>query len=165
MTQDYSQQTNKDNGFSLGSVIGPIGALAVGLSGAGNKGNRYVRANWKGGGLADTGLGYISNQNYINPYDAGQMLSAMFGGSKGFLKNILGSNVGNGGMTLSDMNNADNIFGGYGLNTQGYTIPQGLGFLGPNIAGQPTTAVGGSSYDYSLPTSTSWNLPSWLGGK
>ena len=43
--------------------IGALFGLADALN---NKGDYYVRANYKGNGLADTGIGYMSNPDYKN---------------------------------------------------------------------------------------------------
>lgn len=61
--------------FNLSNLIAPVGA---GIAAATQTpGTYYVQANWKGNGLANTGLGYTKNLNYANPYDVGQMLSSL----------------------------------------------------------------------------------------
>lgn len=60
-----------------------VGALSgFGQSGFGDsgKGNYYVKANWKGDGLADTGLGYMQNPNHKD-------LSSMAWGIAGQINN------------------------------------------------------------------------------
>lgn len=54
---------------------GPLGNLGTGLAmGWGTQGQRpgtYVpMSNWAGNGLAHSGLQYIPNYNYVNPFDA-----------------------------------------------------------------------------------------------
>ena len=44
--------------------IGTLFGLADSIN---NPGEYYVRANYKGDGLADTGIGYISNNKYRDP--------------------------------------------------------------------------------------------------
>lgn len=64
-----------NKGFDYSKFIPPVGAgLAAALQ---SPGTYYVQANWKGNGLANTGLGYTVNQNYANPYDVGQMLASL----------------------------------------------------------------------------------------
>ena len=70
-------------------MLGGLGGLASQLDKG--KGNYYVMANYKGNGLADSGMGYLTNYDYKNPYDMVNMLSAMWGGNnKGLPSSISG---------------------------------------------------------------------------
>lgn len=112
-----------------------FGGAVIGLSNLSNRpGQYYVKSNWKGGGLADTGLGYIANQNYQNPYDQANLLtSMMYGKGKGFRlpnlnilkKSTQGGNVLNAdtGNTLQDF--ISNYTDGYNLKPE--TISDYLG--------------------------------------
>lgn len=69
-------------------LLGTAGGLA---SLGDQKGRYYVMANYKGNGLADTGIGYMTNYDYKNPYDMVNMLSAMWGvNNKGLPSSISG---------------------------------------------------------------------------
>ena len=85
---------NLSKSLSTGStwkdlMLGGLGGLASQLDKG--KGNYYVIANYKGNGLADSGMGYLTNYDYKNPYDMVNMLSAMWGGNnKGLPSSISG---------------------------------------------------------------------------
>lgn len=132
-----------------------LGGLAIGLGNVNNRpGQYYVQANYKGGGLANTGLGYIQNKNYQNPYDQAALLTSMLYNKKDnkqSLQDKLGINFQPTGI---DFRRPYNV-GDYSLPTQdydyntswmystprqyvdnnpislgqGYSIPQSLGFL------------------------------------
>lgn len=127
-----------------------MGGLAVGAGNVANRpGQYYVKANYKGNGLADTGLGYISNPTYQNPYDQGTLMSSLINGGG----NILGSLGNLGKLSSSNLSNSQ-----YGLPTKQYD----LSWLGNSLG-----SIGGSnnlasSFDYSLPTKDyDYNL-GWL---
>lgn len=84
---------NLSKSLSTGStwkdlVLGGIGGLAS--QSDGGKGNYYVMANYKGNGLADTGIGYLTNYDYKNPYDMVNMIASVWGGNKGLPSSISG---------------------------------------------------------------------------
>ena len=54
------------------------------------KGNYYVMANYKGNGLADSGMGYLTNYDYKNPYDMVNMVASVWGNNKGLPSSISG---------------------------------------------------------------------------
>ena len=74
-------------------------------------GQYYVQANWKGNGLANTGLGYMADSTYRDPFSAGKALASLANLNRGIqqeeqdnnnsLYNILGrlstmeGNIGN----------------------------------------------------------------------
>ena len=60
-----------------------IGGLAGYNQGAQKRGQYYVDANYAGNGLARTGLGYIENKNYKEPFDMATMLTNIQGGGNG----------------------------------------------------------------------------------
>ena len=80
-----SKEYNLKNILSTGNNF--TNAFWGGLSGAADavnpRGQYYVKANYKGNGLADTGIGYMANPDYRNFGDAAQMLSALFKKNKG----------------------------------------------------------------------------------
>ena len=160
---------NLNKSLSTGStwkdlMLGGLGGLASQLDKG--KGNYYVMANYKGNGLADSGMGYLTNYDYKNPYDMVNMVASVWGDNKdlpssisGRIKNKLGDLFG--GMTREDVYNNETVFNHDIMNTTGYKIPKKLSFLGPNIVGQPTT-VNNKGYGYSLPTQNYNYNSSWL---
>lgn len=151
MVTDFN---NSKDLWSTGSKAKDIlGGLAIGLGNINNRpGDYYVQANYKGSGLANTGLGYIQNQNYQNPYDQAALLTSMLSGDKKqTLQDKLGIQFQPTGIDFRRPYTA----GDYSLPTQdydyntgwlystprqyvdnnpislgqGYTIPQSLGFL------------------------------------
>ena len=62
---------NKRDLYSTGSYGRDVGVgLMSALQNAFNRPGDYItRANWRGNGIADVGLQYINNDNYVNPYD------------------------------------------------------------------------------------------------
>ena len=84
---------NLNKSLSTGStwkdlVLGGIGGLASQLDKG--KGNYYVMANYKGNGLADSGMGYLTNYDYKNPYDMVNMVASVWGNNKGLPSSISG---------------------------------------------------------------------------
>ena len=72
---NINKDGTNDKNFDFSRLVPPVGAgLAAALQ---SPGTYYVQANWKGNGLANTGLGYTANPNYANPYDVGQMLASL----------------------------------------------------------------------------------------
>lgn len=80
--------------------------LIGGVTGLGQSfeepGQYYVMSNWKGNGLANTGIGYLRNPDYRDYFSAGQAMASlgqrMGGGKNKFqLQNILGNLSGLGG--------------------------------------------------------------------
>ena len=80
-----SKEYNLNNILSTGNPIANVlGGALFGAAEAGNKkGKYYVRANYKGNGLADTGIAYMANPNYKSMSDGAQMVSALFKRNKG----------------------------------------------------------------------------------
>lgn len=62
---------NKKDLYSTGSYGRDIGVgLASALQNAFNQpGRYYTKANWRGNGLANVDIGYLQNDDYVNPYD------------------------------------------------------------------------------------------------
>ena len=84
---------NLNKSLSTGStwkdlMLGGIGGLASQLDKG--KGNYYVMANYKGNGLADSGMGYLTNYDYKNPYDMVNMVASVWGNNKGLPSSISG---------------------------------------------------------------------------
>ena len=84
---------NLSKSLSTGStwkdlMLGGIGGLASQLDKG--KGNYYVMANYKGNGLADSGMGYLTNYDYKNPYDMVNMVASVWGNNKGLPSSISG---------------------------------------------------------------------------
>ena len=69
-------------------MLGGLGGLASQLDKG--KGNYYVMANYKGNGLADSGMGYLTNYDYKNPYDMVNMVASVWGNNKGLPSSISG---------------------------------------------------------------------------
>lgn len=139
--------------YSTGSYGKDVGVgLLSGLNYAFNRpGEYYVKANWSGNGLANTGLGYISNPDYTNPYDAMNALtSTLYEGKKdkksgdtfGSMKERLSTMLGK---PLFGIDNSNP----YGLNTKEYTLPEVAGVGGGTIGGQ---GYNPQYYSYGLPT-------------
>ena len=84
---------NLNKSLSTGStwkdlMLGGLGGLASQLDKG--KGNYYVMANYKGNGLADSGMGYLTNYDYKNPYDMVNMVASVGGNNKGLPSSISG---------------------------------------------------------------------------
>ena len=84
---------NLNKSLSTGStwkdlMLGGLGGLASQLDKG--KGNYYVMANYKGNGLADSGMGYLTNYDYKNPYDMANMVASVWGNNKGLPSSISG---------------------------------------------------------------------------
>ena len=84
---------NLSKSLSTGStwkdlMLGGLGGLASQLDKG--KGNYYVMANYKGNGLADSGMGYLTNYDYKNPYDMVNMVASVWGNNKGLPYSISG---------------------------------------------------------------------------
>ena len=84
---------NLNKSLSTGStwkdlMLGGIGGLASQLDKG--KGNYYVMSNYKGNGLADSGMGYLTNYDYKNPYDMVNMVASVWGDNKGLPSSISG---------------------------------------------------------------------------
>ena len=84
---------NLNKSLSTGStwkdlMLGGLGGLASQLDKG--KGNYYVMANYKGNGLADSGMGYLTNYDYKNPYDMVNMVASVWGNNKGLPSSISG---------------------------------------------------------------------------
>ena len=142
-----SKEYNLKNILSTGNNF--TNAFWGGLSGAADavnpRGQYYVKANYKGNGLADTGIGYMANPDYRNFGDAAQMLSALFKKNKGdgssnsilqklqaLVKNPPYSGYGEYKLPYqtyqmpSTSFNYNGINGDYKLNTIGYEVPDWL---------------------------------------
>lgn len=158
MATDFN---NSKDLWSTGNRLKDYGiGAAVGLSNLVNRpGQYYVKANYKGRGLADTGLGYIQNQSYQNPYDQAALLASILSGGneQESLQDKLGIQLNQSGVDFkrpfNDYNNITNLnyslpYKDYNYNTDwlyntprqysnndlyslgnGYNIPQGLSFL------------------------------------
>lgn len=140
--------------YSTGSYGKDVGVgLLSGLNYAFNKpGKYYVKANWAGNGLANTGLGYMENPNYSNPYDAMNALtSSMYNGKsqeeepdtfesmQERLSTMLGQPLfGNRGNQRE-----------YALKTQEYQLPQVGNVGGGSIGGYGDIY---NQQEYRLPT-------------
>ena len=139
--------------YSTGSRGKDIGlGIVGGLSSTFNQpGNYYVKANYAGNGLANTDLGYMNNDNYVNPYDAMNALTSIMyegkkdkqnGGIFDSMKERLSTMLGK---PLFGIDNSNP----YGLNTQEYTLPEVAGVGGGTIGGQRYNP---QNYSYGLPT-------------
>ena len=111
---------NLNKSLSTGStwkdlMLGGLGGLASQLDKG--KGNYYVMANYKGNGLADSGMGYLTNYDYKNPYDMANMLSSMLGGNNKGLPSSISGRVKQGYGKLK--NKLGGMFGTPGLEGQG----------------------------------------------
>ena len=62
---------NKRDLYSTGSYGRDVGVgLASALQNAFSQpGKYYTKANWRGNGLANVDIGYLQNDDYVNPYD------------------------------------------------------------------------------------------------
>ena len=120
------------SGLNNNNKILPALAM-IGSTTAQQPGRYYVRTNWKGNGLADTGIGYLSNPKYQNPYDQANLLIDLF--TKRNTNNLIPSDT-----ILSkyddDFSQAGNWFNtpDYNytgidttLNTKGFVRPEWLG--------------------------------------
>lgn len=135
--------TGKDL-YTTGNYGKDVGVgLMSALQDAFNKpGEYYVKTNWRGNGLADTGIGYMQNPNYINPYDYMNALSSsLYGGNKE-KSDKKPSEVFN---SLFNTERA-----AYPLKTTTYNLPQ-VGNIGGGTIGDYGNAYN-SFYDYNLPT-------------
>lgn len=140
--------------YSTGSRGKDIGlGIIGGLSSTFNQpGKYYVKANYAGNGLANTGLGYMNNDNYVNPYDAVNALTSIlyeggkdeqngdtFGSMKERLSTMLGQPLfGNKGGQRE-----------YALKTQEYQLPQVGSVGGGSIGGYGDIY---NQQEYRLPT-------------
>ena len=84
---------NLNKSLSTGStwkdlMLGGLGGLASQLDKG--KGNYYVMSNYKGNGLADSGMGYLTNYDYKNPYDMVNMVASVWGNNKGLPSSLSG---------------------------------------------------------------------------
>ena len=84
---------NLSKSLSTGStwkdlMLGGLGGLASQLDKG--KGNYYVMANYKGNGLADSSMGYLTNYDYKNPYDMVNMVASVWENNKGLPSSISG---------------------------------------------------------------------------
>ena len=113
------ETNNLNKSLSTGSawkdlLLGTAGGLA---NLGDQKGTYYVKANYKGNGLADTDLGYMVNYDYKNPYDMVNMLSAMWGGNNKGLPSSISGRVKQGYGKLK--NKLGSMFRTPGLEEQG----------------------------------------------
>lgn len=67
---------NKAKDIGISSLFGITDATQ------GDKGRYYIRANYKGNGLADTGIGMLSNPNYRNAWELYEPLMAQLNSRK-----------------------------------------------------------------------------------
>lgn len=75
--------------LSTGNTLQDI-LLAGGIGFAQNfkpKGWYYTQSNWKGNGLANSGVGYVGNNRYTNYVDVANVLSSMLGDNNTKYKN------------------------------------------------------------------------------
>lgn len=138
--------TGKDL-YTTGSYGKDVGVgLMSALQDAFNKpGEYYVKTNWRGNGLADTGIGYMQNPNYVNPYDyMNALTSSLYNRKENNFMDSLKQRFQNDNKPMFQL---DTIYK-YPLKTQEYKMPQ-LGNIGGNIIGGTQGA-----YDnmYTLPT-------------
>lgn len=148
MAQNFGQSLSTGN-----KLVDLLGGGLYGMLGNKEKpGKYYVQANYQGGGLARTGLGYMQNQNYRNPYDMAQATSAVFNNALKKIADLKNKDLRESPYTLQgDLKNPPyEDYGQYSLPTQdydfnigwlnnkvpsqyvfdnGYIIPQSLGFL------------------------------------
>lgn len=153
---DLSTLLNNNYGkdlYTTGNYGKDVGVgLLSSLNYAVNKpGKYYVKANYKGNGLADTGLGYMTNQNYTNPYDMMNALTSSMYSGKDDSKPLT---FGEMKTKLSDAlskpifsNLLDRSNYSYPLHTESYQLPQ-IGNIGGNSIGRYNDTL----YDYNLPT-------------
>lgn len=132
--------------------INPIGQLGLGaLAGlaqafAPSRGQYYVKANYKGNGLADTGIDYMVNYDYKNPAGGVMALSQLFGnngnGSPGGTWGDAWSNIGKraGGAWNTAKNKVSSIYNNMVGNTVS-GLPRGYATIGANELGATSIPV------------------------
>ena len=81
---------DKNKNMELHPIAGLWSGIGELLS---QPGQYYVQSNWAGRGLANSGLGYLADKGYRDPFSAGQALAAL--GSMGRDNNNLLSGLGN----------------------------------------------------------------------
>lgn len=143
--KDDSQQNRLRDKYDIHPLAGLWSGVGELLS---NPGQYYVQANWKGNGLANTGLGYLADPSYRDPFSAGQALASLANlgrEDKGLWQNILGQSAEDymKGLQKPSMysfgSNLDNVLG-------------------------PTYSITNTPYsgiNKSLPTTVNYNRPSW----
>ena len=132
-----------DKNYNLNNILstgtGFVDALMGGLSGGASSLNPrckyYVRANYKGNGRAETGIGYMANPDYKSFADGAQMLSSLF---KRNNNNASGNSILAKLSALVDKNKSSapytlqgelknppyEDYGNYNLPYQNYQLPQ-----------------------------------------
>lgn len=131
------EKYNLNNILSTGN--GFVDALMGGLSGGANalnpRGKYYVTANYKGNGLANTGIDYMANPDYKSFANGAQMLSSLFKRNNSDtssnsilnkLSALVNKNQGSAPYTLQGelKNHPYEGYGNYNLPYKKYELPQ-----------------------------------------
>ena len=154
MDKNYNLNNILSTGNGLRDAL--IGGLSGGADALNPRGKYYVRASYKGNGLADTGLGYMANPDYKSFADGAQMLSSLFKRNKGNtssnsilakLSALVNKNQGGAPYTLQGelKNPPYEGYGNYNLPYQNYQLPQtSFNYNGvvPQNYGLPTQSYG-----------------------
>lgn len=154
MDKNYNLNNILSTGNGLRDAL--IGGLTGGADALNPRGKYYVRASYKGNGLADTGLGYMANPDYKSFADGAQMLSSLFKRNKGNassnsilakLSALVNRNQGGAPYTLQgELKNLPyEGYGNYNLPYQNYQLPQtsfNYNGVAPQQYGLPTQSYG-----------------------
>ena len=136
----YNRDINPLGQLGLGAIAGLAQAFSPG------RGQYYVKANYKGNGLADTSLGYMMNYDYKNPAGGVMALSQLFGNNKygksGGTWGDAWSNIGKkaSGVWNTARNKASSIYNNMtGNSVPG--LPRGYARIGANELGATSIPV------------------------
>ena len=148
---NFQKQISSGNSF-VDLLLGG----GVGLGETLNRpGRYYVRANYQGDGLANTGMEYLANTNRRDFTSAGNAIAALLGGNKNKKQNFVLSklsslrNRNQGGAPYTLQGELKNPpyegYGNYNLPYQNYQLPQtSFNYNGvvPKQYGLPTQSYG-----------------------
>ena len=153
---NYGKDLYSTGSYGKDVGVGLLSSLNYALN---QPGKYYVKASYRGNGLADTGLGYMANQNYTNPYDMMNALtSSMYGGkdkNKSLTFDEMKTRLSDALSQPMFKNLLDRSQASYPLHTQTYQLPQ-AGNVGGGVIGD----YNNSWYDYNLPVQqTNFKLP------
>lgn len=136
----YNRDINPLGQLGLGAIAGLAQAFSP------SRGQYYVKANYKGNGLADTSLGYMTNYDYKNPAGGVMALSQLFGnngnGNSGGTWGDAWSNIGKkaSGVWDTARNKASSIYDNMtGNSVPG--LPRGYARIGANELGATSIPV------------------------
>ena len=148
---NYGKDLYSTGSYGKDVGIGLLSSLGYALN---QPGQYYVKANYKGNGLADTGLGYMANQNYTNPYDMMNALTSSMYGARDKSKPLIFDEMN---IRLSDLiskpmfsNLTEKSRQSYPLKTETYNMPT-VGDTSFGSVGDYGNAYN-SWYGYNLPT-------------